>query len=304
MDKPVDIIVPYVNCWDPIWLKEATKYLNTIIYNRFRDLGTIRYFFRGVEFNMPWINKVYFVVQSQSQIPKWLNINHPKLKIIYHEDFIPKKYLPTFNSYEIELFYHKIEGLSKQFIVANDDMAAIQPLEKENFFKNGKIVYTTKKHENFNLNECNSSFSITLYNAVKATGKITGKNNYTLYQHHHLFTPHLKSLYKFGWKKYKHGLLESFKHSKTRSNKNIIHYLFLYLAEELKLVENDNDYKEGYLDIFDNTKPEEIIKILNDNQAKMCCLNDKFIRTNDNEGQKIISSILENYLPNKSTFEL
>ena len=304
MNKPIDIIIPYVNCWDPNWLNLASKNLKTIIYNSYRDLGTIKYFFRGIEVNMPWINNIYLVLQSNSQIPFWLNINHPKLKIIYHSDYIPQKYLPTFNSYEIELFYYKIKGLTKQFIVANDDMIAIRPLIKEDFFNNGKIVYTTKKYENFTINECKTMYDITLYNTVKAVGIITGKNNYTLYQHHHLFTPHLKCLYKLGWKKYKHGLLESFKHSKTRSIKNIIHYLFLYLAEELNLVENCENYKEGYVDIFDNTIPEDIIKYLNNNQSKICCLNDKFVLTNDIVGKKIINTILDFYLPNKSSFEL
>ena len=304
MNKPIDIIVPYVNCWDPNWLNLASQNLETIIYNKFRDLGTIKYFFRGIEYNMPWINNVYLVVQSQSQIPSWLNVNHSKLKIVYHSDYIPKRYLPTYNSNVIELFYHKIKGLSKHFIVANDDMVAIQPLVEENFFNNGKIVYSTKKHENFNLNECDSLFSVTLYNTVKAVGKITGRNNYTLYEHKHLFTPHLKSLYKFGWKKYKHGLIESFKHSNKRSHKNIIHYLFLFLAEELNLVKKYKNYSNGYIDILDNTKPDDVIDFFKSNDTKICCLNDNFRLTNDNDARKIISSILDTYLPNKSTFEL
>lgn len=304
MNEPIDIIVPYVNCWDPNWLDLATKNIETIIYNSYRDLGTIKYFFRGVEYNIPWINRVYFVVQSKSQIPTWLNINHPKLKIVYHSDYIPEKYLPTYNSNVIELFYNKIKGLSNQFIVANDDMVAIRPLTKDNFFNNGKIVYTTKKHENFTLNDCKNLFEITIYNTVKSVGEITAKNNHTLYKHYHLFTPHLKSLYDLGWKKYKHNLIESFNHSKVRTNKNITHYLFLFLAEELKLVENYENYKEGYIELFDSSKYEDVISFLNNNNSKMCCLNDNFKLTNDNEARKMINLILDTYLPNKSLFEL
>ena len=39
-----------------------------------------------------------------------------------HEDFIPHKYLPTYNSRAIEFNVHRIKGLEEKFVLFNDDM--------------------------------------------------------------------------------------------------------------------------------------------------------------------------------------
>lgn len=49
-----------------------------------------------VERHAPWVNNIYLITNGQR--PKWLNVNHPKLKWVRHEEFIPKEYLPTFNA--------------------------------------------------------------------------------------------------------------------------------------------------------------------------------------------------------------
>ncbi|MBO7078188.1 MAG: hypothetical protein J6W64_00065 [Bacilli bacterium] len=36
-------------------------------------------------------------------MPKWLNRDHPKLRIVYHKDFIPNDLLPMFNGPAIEM---------------------------------------------------------------------------------------------------------------------------------------------------------------------------------------------------------
>ena len=54
-----------------------------------------------------------------------------------HSDFIPQDYLPTFNSNVIELCLNRINDLSEQFILFNDDMFILRPMEQDEFFKNG-----------------------------------------------------------------------------------------------------------------------------------------------------------------------
>lgn len=70
--------------------------------------------------------------------PKWLNINHPKLVLVNHKDYIPEKYLPTFSSHVIELNLHRIKELSDNFVYFNDDTFLTDYCNKEYFFKNGK----------------------------------------------------------------------------------------------------------------------------------------------------------------------
>ncbi|WP_026452225.1 Stealth CR1 domain-containing protein [Aequorivita capsosiphonis] len=137
----MDFIIPWVDDNDPAWRKEYLKRKNGESLgteeSRFRDWDNLQYWFRGVEKFTPWVNKIHFV--TWGHLPKWLNINHPKLNIVNHTDYIPKEYLPTFNSRTIDLNYHRIEELSEEYVLFNDDVFLLDFLKKEDFFKNGKM---------------------------------------------------------------------------------------------------------------------------------------------------------------------
>lgn len=142
-DYPVDIVITWVDGNDPKWLREKNKYATTDEINdnssggaaRYDDNGLLKFLFRGIEQFAPWVNKIHFV--TCGHLPSWLNINNPKLNIVKHSDFIPKEYLPTFNSDPIALNLHRIPGLSEHFIYMNDDMYFISHISKKLFFKNG-----------------------------------------------------------------------------------------------------------------------------------------------------------------------
>lgn len=136
----IDIVVPWVDGSDPAWLKEKNKYSPAQIddsnsANRFRDLGLMKYWFRGIEKYIPWFHKLYFV--TWGHIPDFLNTEDPKLQIVRHEDFIPKEWLPTFSSHAIELNIHRISGLSEYFVYFNDDTYVTKELSSDYFFRNG-----------------------------------------------------------------------------------------------------------------------------------------------------------------------
>ena len=139
MEEKIDFVITWVDDSDPKWRKEFEYYsaqdrrtINTDAC-RYRDWDTLRYWFRGVEKFAPWVNKIYFV--TYGHLPKWLNTDNSKLVIVKHEEFIPAEYLPTFNSFAIEFFFHKIEGLSEKFVYFNDDMFLIDSVSPERFFK-------------------------------------------------------------------------------------------------------------------------------------------------------------------------
>ena len=71
-------------------------------------------------------------------LPAWLNTDNEKLVIVNHRDYIPGKYLPTFNANTIEMNFHRIPGLSEQFVYFNDDMFLGRPVRPEDFFRDGK----------------------------------------------------------------------------------------------------------------------------------------------------------------------
>lgn len=134
----IDFVITWVDSNDEKWLEEKRKYKDTNVNNinnvRYRDWDTLKYWFRAVEQNASWVNHIYFI--TFGHIPAWLNVQHPKLKVIKHADYIPQEYLPTFNSRVIELHMHKIEGLSENFVYFNDDMFLIDKVKPEDFFKN------------------------------------------------------------------------------------------------------------------------------------------------------------------------
>lgn len=134
----IDFVIPWVDGNDPVWLKEKLRYSNLPEDTetcRYRDWDLLRYWFRAVEVYAPWVNKIHFV--TWNQIPHWLNVNHPKLHIVDHRDFIPEEYLPTFSSHTIELNFHRIAQLCEHFVYFNDDMFLNAPVEPEDFFRDG-----------------------------------------------------------------------------------------------------------------------------------------------------------------------
>lgn len=140
-NNKIDFVVTWVDGNDPEWLKEKNYYKNGGKYeststsdNRFKDWGLFKYWFRGVEKFAPWVNKIYLI--TWGHLPEWLNIDNPKLVIINHKDYIPEKYLPTFNSNVIEMNIHRIKGLSENFVLFNDDFYLISKTKQTDFFKN------------------------------------------------------------------------------------------------------------------------------------------------------------------------
>lgn len=136
---PIDFVVTWLDSSDPEWQKEFARYKKETTGNtdsaRFRNLDIFKYWFRAVETYAPWVNKVFLV--TNGTFPKWINPNNPKLVLVKHSDYIPDEYLPTFNSRTIELFMHRIKGLSEHFVYFNDDSFLNSPAKPEHYFRKG-----------------------------------------------------------------------------------------------------------------------------------------------------------------------
>lgn len=134
MNNSIDAVISYVNPSDRLWAKDYSTATGNFNVNgpRFRSWGTLKYLFRSISENMPFVDRIVLIVARESQVPIW--VNRDTVKIIYHEDFIPKQFLPTFNSCTIESFLWNISDLSDKIIYFNDDMFAINSLTVDNFF--------------------------------------------------------------------------------------------------------------------------------------------------------------------------
>lgn len=144
VNDKIDIVLPWVDGSDLTWIAEKEKWKSQVNADykansqaRYESWDNLIYWFRAIETNLPWVNKIFLL--TYGHIPSFLNLEHPKLVIVKHEDFIPKEFLPTFKSRTIELNMHRIEGLSDNFILFNDDMFPLSEIKEQYYFKNNVV---------------------------------------------------------------------------------------------------------------------------------------------------------------------
>lgn len=137
----IDYVFPWVNNAEKVWRKTFIDYckknqlewrLAALEKERYRDWGLLKYLFRAIAKNMPWIHKVHLIVSNIEQVPAW--INQQEVHIVLHEDFMPQQCLPTFNSTTIEMFLPKIPDLAEHFIYGNDDMYPMAPSQPSDWY--------------------------------------------------------------------------------------------------------------------------------------------------------------------------
>lgn len=146
-DDPIDFVVTWVDGNDPAWQRERAEYfgVDELKSNgngvcRYRDWASFRYWFRAVEEFAPWVRYVHLV--TWGHVPKWLNRECPKLRVVNHRDFMPEEFLPTYNCNPLELNLFRIPDLSEHFVYFNDDVLLTRPVTPEEFFVNGMPRHT------------------------------------------------------------------------------------------------------------------------------------------------------------------
>lgn len=327
-DNNVDIVVPYVDCNDVAWRDEAIKYniLNDKNEYMFRDWGFLKYWFRGIEKNLPWIHKVYLILYGNA--PEWLNLNNQKLVVVKHKDYIPNDYLPTFSSHTIELNLHRIENLSETFIYSNDDTIFLDKMNKEDYFIDSlpcdyvHIRPVTESNSKYfkhillnNLSIINKHFSFDMMEnknnilfSEKYSKEILDDNKSALryrnicgFVHDHMPIPLLKSMISDIWQKEYKYLHNVCLHKVRNPYKDVNIYLIRYFQLLSGKFTPYIRYKGKYMRVTDSC--ENIEKNINVNN-KIICLNDSDECENFNEKVKFIVDKLNNSLGEKSTFEL
>lgn len=141
----MDAVIAYVDGNDPLWQEDyqaATR--RPLLAKRYRDWGTLPYLLRGIQRHMPFVDQVFLVVSRESQVPAWAD--RSRLRVVLHKDIIPETYLPTFNSTTIEMFLHRIPGLSERYLYFNDDFFPVRDAVEEDFFPGGKPAIGYARH--------------------------------------------------------------------------------------------------------------------------------------------------------------
>lgn len=330
----IDFVIAWVDGNDKEWLKEKAKYDPSIdltqdnIDARYRDWDNLQYWFRAVEKYAPWVNKIYFL--TWGHIPKWLNVNHPKLEIVNHKDYIPEEYLPTFNSHTIELNMHRIKGLSEYFVYFNDDMFLTKPVKPTDFFSkdglpcdsfildaiyfapdsagayNGNDLEIINKH--FNKDKQFKKFKFKKF--IKLRYGI--KNLYRTivlmkwhwfpgFHYDHLPSSFLKSTLETVWN-LEYEILDTTCKDKFRSKRNVNQWLFKFWQLASGNFE-PRSTKFGlvfHLKKHPNKKLQEAIET---NKYGMICINDTAKTQNFEEHKEMVINSFTKILPEKSSFE-
>jgi hypothetical protein len=141
----MDAVITYVNGLDPVWQESYASRVGADINGKhFRDWGTLKYLLRGIERHLPFIRNVFLVVSGETQVPEWAD--RENLRIVFHRDIIPDRFLPVFNSTAIEMYLHRIPGLDEEFIYLNDDFFPVRDCCPEYFFRDGKAAASFHLH--------------------------------------------------------------------------------------------------------------------------------------------------------------
>lgn len=307
----IDLVIPFYNDSDEKWrnvlkeymTKEGSNDRQVVGEERYRDWETFKYWFRCVENNCPWVNKVFLIVASESQIPDWLDTTNPKLRIIYHRDYIPEELLPTFNTLTIELFVCRIKDLSDNYIYCNDDYFFLNPVSASMFFIDDIPVYrdTKSKFEKFGAYWTESSdgtFYKILNNTMDFQYRISG-DKANCYSIDHLPVPHKKDFELEITNKYLNEFIEANSKSRFRSPEMYSTHLFTSIYRDLKPY-----YKFDYEDSYYLTVKKDT-NFYDHEKCKMICFNDTEQLSNEdfNEVKNRMLEFFEDKFPNKSLFE-
>lgn len=326
-----DIVLPWVDGNDPKWrsIKQSYSDSGDAREERYRDFGLMRYWFRGIEVCMPWVRRIHFI--TMDQVPEWLDTSHPKLNLVDHKDYIPHDCLPTFNSNVIELNVHRINELSEQFVLFNDDCFVVKPIPETFFFRDGKPVDMLALQPVV-ANESNEVMSyIYLNNAILIARHFKKLENmkkqpkayfnpayplrYQIYnrleqlwpRYTGFFTAHgpsplLKSTLQELWE-LEPAALEQTSHNRFRDKTDVSQYLVREYEKQKGNFISENILKDfSYFDLDnDNVK---LMKCLDKREVSMICINDSNQKIEFERVREELIQAFEKLFPDKSSFEL
>ena len=329
---PIDIVIPWVDGSDPKWIAEKQKYIGNVtksVHNfDYQDWNTLKYWFRGIDKYMPWVNHIYFV--TWGHVPCWLNTNNPKLSIVKHTDYIPKQYLPTFSANPIEINFHRIKGLSEHFIYFNDDMFVIKEMSRGDFFHNSlpceSAIINPIAPANNNCIAHMQLSNVAVINQHFKKHKVITKNLFKWFNikygkllplnfmfipwsrfpgllEKHLPASFLKSVYKEIWEK-ESDLLDATSSHKFRDFKVDVNQ---WLIKEWQIAEGKfypRSISIGTLvPVRDFDSAEKAAHIIKGRKFKMICVNDHLSKDDASDAIELIINAFEEILPEKSAYE-
>lgn len=336
---PIDFIITWVDGNDPEWQAEKAKYKGTggdSRNSRYRDFDTLRYLFRSIETNAPFVNRVFLV--TCGHLPSWLNTDSPKLVTVRHSDYIPEEFLPTFSSRTIDMNFHRIPQLSEHFVYFNDDMILTRKVDRDDFFSGGlpcdtailrpAVVYSGRnasaektsqmylapvidmalvnryfdKHrvikENFR-----KWYSLRYGKEMIKTLTLAPWDFFPGIREYHCCYSYLKSTYEELWKLEGEAFSEVCRH-RFRVNTDYNHWVFSYWQiAKGTFAPRSPRFGTAYTLCDDDKENEKILSSLEKTGYSLVCLNDNVSDEKSEDVYRKLGTALDRLFPQKSSFE-
>lgn len=232
--ETIDYVIPFVDPTDVFWKKaffekleeSETKFKTPEDIDDSKEL--LKYHLRGISKYLPWLGIIHIVVAYPSQVPDWLDCT--KVHIAYYKEFIPESYLPTFNKNTIEMFLHRIAGLSENFIYGLDDRIwVVNPLEPKHFFREKRPVYEV--HYDDDPSYVNAKNQDSYLAAIKLLDREDEWLKKVIPVYRHMFIPLQKSMYKSFYETYKNTFLYNITPFPEKFNNSIETFKYLFLLK-------------------------------------------------------------------------
>lgn len=337
MEEKIDFVVTWLDSNDPKWKEDYAKYRKIKVKEdkaRFRNWDLFKYWFRSIEKYAPWVNKVFIV--TNGKFPDWINPNHPKLVLVKHSDYMPNEILPVFNSRPIELYMHKIPGLSEHFVYFNDDCYLNSSITPNYYFKNGlpcddNTEQLSNRPKYYPLNPFNVRIiefcDVALINyhfkrqdVVKASPRrwfglhlglkgiiknifLYRRGCFEYFERRHYEQPFLRSIFEDAWSKEPEMLSKSC--TRFRADISLNPYFMRYWQFATNKF-YPVSFKSGRFFILKKTHLERIKTAFNNPQIKSLCLNDSPVMDEGeyDEVHTFVDDLFKNKFPQKSSFEI
>ena len=340
---PIDFVIPWVDGDDPAWrkLRAAYEQPNTHANDtgmrivdardeRYCDWGTLRYVLRSIDRFAPWVRTVHLI--TQGHLPSWLNVEHPKLNIVRHEDYMPARYLPTFATNAIELNLHRIEALAEHFVYFNDDMVLLRDMVPGDFFMHGLPRYVASLEptrvnpktwfympvtnasivsKHFSKHRCVARHPLKWFNprypraSLKNVFLIPFKN-FVGFDELHLPDPYLKSTLREIWDR-EPALLEQASMHRFRVNTDPN----IWLVQDWQMATGrfspGNERIGKAFFVYNEHDAREAAAYVRSQKGKLTCLNDHLSDGDDADPvlcRAIVMDALNDILPERSAYEL
>lgn len=333
-EQAIDFVISWHDGNDPAWLDEKQHYLRELTQNenvdvrsiRYRDWDYLHYWFRAVEQYAPWVRKIHLL--TWGHVPQWLNLEHPKLHVVNHRDYIPEEYLPTFSSHPIELFMHRIPGLAEHFVYFNDDFFLTAPVKPTDFFVNGlpcdalseapidcddnvwshvRMNDTIFSSRHFSRKAVRKKYWRKWYswrNLWETANNILflclNRDHFFGLRFHHLPQSYLKSTFEKVWELEPELLHETCTH-RFRDARDVSHAVFKNYQLLTGQFQPYAIHKNGRV-FSGNWDPEKVGDVIEKRKCKMICINDS-VDIDFEQAKTIVHQAFEKTLPEKSSFE-